>query len=48
MIIWFVGEGIDKGDIVRFKFEGLDLKVLEGRLSLFCGLFGLGKILLVN
>lgn len=33
---------------MRFKLEGLDLKVPEGRLSLLCGPLGSGKTLLVN
>ncbi|OXB35182.1 ATP-dependent bile acid transporter [Cryptococcus neoformans] len=47
-ITWPVGEGIDKGDTVRFKLEGLDLKVPEGRLSLLCGPLGSGKTLLLR
>lgn len=47
-ITWPKGEGIDKGDTGRFKLEGVDLKVPEGKLSLLCGPLGSGKTLLVN
>ncbi|KIY31831.1 hypothetical protein I305_05795 [Cryptococcus gattii E566] len=47
-ITWPKGEDIDKGDTGRFKLEGVDLKVPEGKLSLLCGPLGSGKTLLLR
>ncbi|KAE8539170.1 hypothetical protein D1P53_004260 [Cryptococcus gattii VGV] len=47
-IAWPKGEGIDKGHTGKFKLEGVDLKVPEGKLSLLCGPLGSGKTLLLR